>query len=43
MRLMKFRTKQTGVIALDWWWPEADLVMWFGGVIRWKMWGNKTP
>ena len=41
MRLIKIRTERLGVVALDWWWPEAGLVVWVGGMIRWKMWGKK--
>lgn len=41
MRLMNVRTEKHGVIALDWWWPEAGIVLWVGGVICWKMWGSR--
>lgn len=45
MRLLSHRTAKRGVIALDWWWPEAGFVLWVGGEIRWKMWGrhNEIP
>jgi hypothetical protein len=41
MRLVRIRTKRLGVIALDWWWPEAGCVLWIGGMIRWKTWGSR--
>jgi hypothetical protein len=41
MRLVSVRTDRFGVIALDWWWPEAGLVLWIGGQIRFKLWGSR--
>lgn len=40
MTLFRFRTRLYGVIVLNWWFPEAGLVLWIGGVMRWKMWGT---
>lgn len=41
MRLFSFRTKRLGVVAGDWWWPEAGLVVWIGGEIVFKLWGSR--
>ena len=41
VRLIEVRTERLGVVGLDWWFPEAGLVLWVGGVIRWKMWGSR--
>ncbi len=42
MRLLKTKnTWRWGVIAVDWWWPEAGLVLWVGGEIRFKLWGKR--
>lgn len=38
MRLGSIYIDRWGVIALDWWWPEAGLVLWIGGCIRWQLW-----
>jgi hypothetical protein len=39
MKLASIRTVRFGVIRLEWWWPEAGLVLWVGGRIRFKLWG----
>jgi len=41
MRLISRTTRRFGTIALDWWWPEAGLVVWSGGEIRFKLWGRR--
>lgn len=41
MQIFRVKTKRWGVIWAAWWWPEAGLVVWVGGILRFKLWGRR--